>query len=56
VGDVQQWMLRTQFSDDQLWDSTISKIIEDFTAVGIIERKVGADELIHNLPKIDEEE
>ncbi len=56
VGDVQQWMLRTQYSDDQLWDSTTHRIIQDFTAVGIIERAVNIKELIHDLPRLDEEE
>lgn len=56
VGDVQQWLLRTEFSDDQLWDSTVDKINEEFSAVGIIEKKVPLEELIYNLPKIDEEE
>ena len=56
VGDVQQWLLRTEFSDDQLWKSTVDKIIEEFTAVGIIEKKVDLEDLVYNLPKIDEEE
>ena len=56
VGDVQQWLLRTEFSDDQLWESTVDKIIEEFTAVGIIEKKVALEDLVYNLPKIDEEE
>lgn len=56
VGDVQQWLLRTEFSDDQLWKSTVDKIIEEFTAVGIIEKKVALEDLVYNLPKIDEEE
>ncbi|EAS19499.1 conserved hypothetical protein [Flavobacteria bacterium BBFL7] len=56
VGDVQQWLLRTEFSDDQLWNSTVDKINEEFSAVGIIDRKVALDELIYNIPKEDEEE
>ncbi|MBF4984625.1 ABC transporter substrate-binding protein [Nonlabens mediterrranea] len=56
VGDVQQWLLRTEFSDDQLWNSTVDKINEEFSAVGIIDRKVALDELIYNIPKADEEE
>ncbi|MEO9952141.1 substrate-binding domain-containing protein [Nonlabens sp.] len=56
VGDVQQWLLRTEFSDDQLWKSTVDTIIEEFTAVGIIEKKVALEDLVYNLPKIDEEE
>ncbi|WP_124980455.1 substrate-binding domain-containing protein [Nonlabens xiamenensis] len=56
VGDVQQWLLRTEFSDDQLWDSTVATILEEFTAVGIIEDKVALQDLIHDLPKADEEE
>ena len=56
VGDVQQWLLRTEFSDDQLWESTVDTILEEFTAVGIIERKVALKDLIYDLPKFDEEE
>ncbi|KEZ94585.1 substrate-binding domain-containing protein [Nonlabens ulvanivorans] len=56
VGDVQQWLLRTEFSDDQLWNSTVDKINEEFSAVGIIDRKVALDELIYDIPKTDEEE
>lgn len=56
VGDVQQWLLRTEFSDDQLWKSTVNKINEEFSAVGIINKKVPLEDLIHDLPKIDEEE
>jgi sulfonate transport system substrate-binding protein len=56
VGDVQQWLLRTEFSDDQLWDSTVEKILEEFEAVGIIESKVKLKDLVHDLPKMDEEE
>ncbi|MEP3044869.1 substrate-binding domain-containing protein, partial [Nonlabens ulvanivorans] len=48
VGDVQQWLLRTEFSDDQLWNSTVDKINEEFSAVGIIDRKVALDELIYD--------
>lgn len=56
VGDVQQWLLRTEFSDDQLWKSTVDTILEEFTAVGIIEKQVALQDLIYNLPKLDEEE
>ncbi|GAK94831.1 hypothetical protein JCM19298_1661 [Nonlabens ulvanivorans] len=56
VGDVQQWLLRTEFSDDQLWNSTVDKINKEFSAVGIIDRKVALDELIYDIPKTDEEE
>lgn len=56
VGDVQQWLLRTEFSDDQLWNSTVEKINEEFVAVGIIERKMELEELIYDLPKLEEEE
>ncbi|OUS14907.1 ABC transporter substrate-binding protein [Nonlabens dokdonensis] len=56
VGDVQQWLLRTEFSDDQLWESTVDTILEEFTAVGIIERKVALKDLIYDLSKFDEEE
>lgn len=56
VGDVQQWLLRTEFSDDQLWDSTVEKINEEFLAVGVIERKMDLAALIHDLPKLEEEE
>ncbi|MGJ8684420.1 MAG: substrate-binding domain-containing protein [Nonlabens sp.] len=56
VGDVQQWLLRTEFSDDQLWNATVDKINNEFTAVGIIDRKVQLNELIYDLPKLDEEE
>lgn len=56
VGDVQQWLLRTEFSDDQLWESTVDTILEEFTAVGIIEKQVVLQDLIYNLPKLDEEE
>lgn len=56
VGDVQQWLMRTEFSDDQLWESTVHKILEEFTAVGIIDQQVSLKELIHNVPKIVDEE
>jgi hypothetical protein len=56
VGDVQQWLLRTEFSSEQLWESTVETIIEEFTAVGIIDRKVTLKDLVHYVPKIDEEE
>jgi ABC-type nitrate/sulfonate/bicarbonate transport system substrate-binding protein len=56
VGDVQQWLMRTDFSDDQLWASTVETILGEFTHVGIIEKEVPLEDLIHNLPKIDEEE
>ncbi|MGB3590543.1 MAG: ABC transporter substrate-binding protein [Nonlabens sp.] len=58
VGDVREWMLRTEFSDDQLWQSTIATIIKEFTAVGIIEKHVEINDLIHNLssPSIYSEE
>jgi sulfonate transport system substrate-binding protein len=56
VGDVQQWLLRTEYSSDQLWESTVDKILEEFTAVGIIERQVGLEDLIYNVPKMEEEE
>ncbi|PQJ32596.1 ABC transporter substrate-binding protein [Nonlabens arenilitoris] len=56
VGDVQQWLLRTEFSDDQLWDATVDKINKEFSAVGIIDRKVALEELIYDIPKVDEEE
>lgn len=51
VGDVKQWLLRTEFSNDQLWDSTVAKINEEFVALGVIDKKMQLDELIHNLPK-----
>lgn len=56
VGDVQQWLLRTEFSDDQLWKSTVDTILEEFIAVGIIEKQVALEDLIYDLPKLDEEE
>jgi len=56
VGDVQQWLMRTEFSDDQLWKETVDKINKEFSAVGIIKKKVPLKELIYDLPKIDEEE
>lgn len=56
VGDVQQWLLRTEFSDDQLWKSTVDKINEEFSGVGIINKRVPLEDLIYNLSKIDEEE
>jgi sulfonate transport system substrate-binding protein len=56
VGDVQQWLLRTEFSSEQLLESTVDTIIEEFTAVGIIDRKVTLKDLVHYVPKIDEEE
>jgi ABC-type nitrate/sulfonate/bicarbonate transport system substrate-binding protein len=58
VGDVQQWLMRTEFSNDQLWESTVDKILEEFMAVGIIDKKVALSELIYNIPKLefDEEE
>ncbi|WP_438963011.1 substrate-binding domain-containing protein [Nonlabens sp.] len=55
VGDVQQWLLRTEFSDDQLWKSTVDKINEEFSAVGIIDREVSLEELIYDLPQAEEE-
>jgi ABC-type nitrate/sulfonate/bicarbonate transport system substrate-binding protein len=56
VGDVQQWLMRTEFSDDQLWESTVDKILEEFTAVGIIDQQVTLKDLIYNVPKIEDEE
>ncbi len=56
VGDVQQWLLRTEFSDDQLWKETVDKINNEFSAVGIIDKEVPLEELIYDLPKLDEEE
>jgi ABC-type nitrate/sulfonate/bicarbonate transport system substrate-binding protein len=56
VGDVQQWLMRTNFSDDQLWSETVDIILGEFIHVGIIEKEVPLEDLIHNLPKIDEEE
>lgn len=56
VGDVQQWLLRTEFSDDQLWKATVDKINEEFSAVGIINKKVPLEDLIYDLPKDNEEE
>ncbi|MEE2802751.1 MAG: substrate-binding domain-containing protein [Bacteroidota bacterium] len=55
VGDVQQWMLRTEYSDDQLWDTTVDTILEEFTAVGIIDKEVKLEELIKDLPKYEQE-
>lgn len=55
VGDVQQWLLRTSFSDDQLWNETVDIILKEFIHVGIIEKEVPLEELIHNLPKVEVE-
>ncbi|MGB5981626.1 MAG: substrate-binding domain-containing protein [Nonlabens sp.] len=56
VGDVQQWLLRTEFSDDQLWESTVNNILKEFMALNIVDSKVTLDDLVYNLPKLEEEE
>ncbi len=55
VGDVQQWLMRTEFSDGQLWESTVDIILEEFQNTGIIDKKVGMEDLIYDLPKLDSE-
>jgi hypothetical protein len=56
VGDVQQWLLRTQYSDDQLDQNSVEIINEQFQKVGITDQPVTLEKLIHTLPVIDEEE
>ncbi|AZQ44399.1 substrate-binding domain-containing protein [Nonlabens ponticola] len=56
VGDVQQWLLRTEFSDKQLQEKTVNIINEQFLKVGISDKKVALKDLVFDLPKIDEEE
>jgi hypothetical protein len=56
VGDVQQWLLRTEFSDQQLQAKTVKKISDQFLAVGISKEEITLEKLIHNLPLPDEEE
>lgn len=56
VGDVQQWLMRTDFSDDQLWQETVEIISKEFIQVGIIEKEVPLEDLIYNLPKIATDE
>lgn len=55
VGDVQQWLLRTEFSDDQLWKETVDIILGEFVGVGIIEKRVPLEDLIYNLPIIPDD-
>ena len=55
VGDVQQWLMRTEFSDGQLWESTVDIILEEFQNTGIIDKKVGMEDLIYDLPTLDDE-
>jgi hypothetical protein len=56
VGDVQQWLLRTEFSEEQLDAKTVAKINKQFQAVGISKEEVTLEKLIHDLPFPDEEE
>jgi hypothetical protein len=56
VGDVQQWLLRTEFSDQQLQAKTVKKISDQFLTVGISKEEITLEKLIHNLPLPDEEE
>ncbi|ARN77157.1 ABC transporter substrate-binding protein [Nonlabens spongiae] len=55
VGDVQQWLMRTEFSDGQLWESTVDIILEEFQNTGIIDKKVRMEDLIYDLPALDDE-
>ncbi|WP_194852634.1 substrate-binding domain-containing protein [Nonlabens antarcticus] len=56
VGDVQQWLLRTEFTDQQLNAKTVAKISKQFKAVGILKEEITLEKLIHNLPIPEEEE
>ncbi len=56
VGDVQQWLLRTEFSTDQLDEKTIKKISEQFMNVGISQEPIQQDDLLHYLPFPEEED
>jgi len=56
VGDVQQWLLRTEFSEEQIDAKTVEKINKQFQAVGISKEEVTLEKLIHDLPFPDEEE
>ncbi len=56
VGDVQQWLLRTEFTDQQLNAKTVAKINKQFLAVGISKEEITLEKLIHQLPAPDEEE
>jgi ABC-type nitrate/sulfonate/bicarbonate transport system substrate-binding protein len=53
VGDIQQWLMRTEFSSGQLWESTVEKIVQEFTAVGIIDKNVEFKDVIHNVPRFE---
>ena len=56
VGDVQQWLLRTEFTDKQLDAKTVAKISEQFINVGISKEPIQLEDLLYNLPMPDEEE
>lgn len=56
VGDVQQWLLRTEFSDQQLNASTVEKVSEQFLNVGISKEPIKLENLLHHLPLPEEEE
>ena len=56
VGDVQQWLLRTEFTDQQLDAKTVAKISEQFLNVGISKEPIQLDDLLYNLPFPEEEE
>lgn len=56
VGDVQQWLLRTQFTDQQLDAKTVAKVSEQFLNVGISKEPIKLEDLLYNLPFPDEEE
>ncbi len=55
-GDVQQWLLRTEFTRAQLDERTISKISEQFLNVGISKEPITTADLLHHLPFPDEDE
>lgn len=52
VADVRQWLARTEYSNNQLWESTVTTIIKEFKAVGIIENNIDMKDLIYNIPKV----
>ena len=56
VGDVQQWLLRTEFTDQQLDAKTVEKISKQFLTVGISKDPIKLNDLLFNLPFPDEEE